>query len=118
MNDTVTVEKMVGPWHLAEGKNDDNVVNETFPGAMEFGNSMEINSDGNISWYIGADGGSGIYQLNENVLSTNMTNDIDGTTMTMEFTVNEKNDQLMLTMEYKGLTLWWSWGETKTGKGE
>ena len=116
----VTVEKLVGPWHLAEGENDDTVVNETFPGAMEFGNSMEITSDGNISWYIGADGGSGSYLLNGNILSADMINDIDGTAMSMEFTVKEKDGQLLLTMEYKSLTLCWSWGETETetGKGE
>ena len=114
----VTVEKLVGPWHLAEGENDDTVVNETFPGAMEFGNSMEITSDGNISWYIGADGGSGTYLLNENILSADMINDIDGTAMTMEFTVKEKDGQLLLTMEYKNLTLCWSWGENETGRGE
>lgn len=39
-------------------KNDDAAVNETFPGAMEFGNSMEITGDGKISRYIGADGGT------------------------------------------------------------
>ena len=118
--DIVTVEKLVGPWHLAEGENDDTVVNETFPGAMEFGNSMEITSDGNISWYIGADGGSGSYLLNGNILSADMINDIDGTAMSMEFTVKEKDGQLLLTMEYKSLTLCWSWGETETetGKGE
>lgn len=58
-------EEIIGPWHLAEGENDDAAVNETFPGAMEFGNSMEITSDGKISWYIGADGGTGTYTLDE-----------------------------------------------------
>lgn len=115
---TVTVEKLVGPWHLAEGENDDTVVNETFPGAMEFGNSMEITSDGNISWYIGADGGSGSYVLNGNTLSADIISDIDGTAKNMEFTVREKDGQLLLTMVYKNLTLCWSWGETETGKGE
>ena len=119
-NDTMagTVEKLVGPWHLTKGENDDTVVNETFPGAMEFGNSMKITSDGNISWYIGADGGSGTYILNGNVLSADMTNDFDGTAMTLEFTVEEKNDQLVLNMEYKNLRLYWSWGENETGKGQ
>lgn len=115
---TVTVEELVGPWHLAEGENDDTVVNETFPGAMEFGNSMEITSAGNISWYIGADGGSGSYLLDGNILTADMISDIDGTAITMEFTVKEKDGQLLLTTEYKNMTLCWSWGETETGKGE
>lgn len=115
---TVTVEELIGPWHLAEGENDDTVVNETFPGAMEFGNSMEITSAGNISWYIGADGGSGSYLLNGNILTADMISDIDGTAITMEFTVREKNGQLLLIMDYKNMTLCWSWGETETGKGE
>lgn len=114
----VTVDKLIGPWHLAEGENDDTVVNETFPGAMEFGNSMEITSAGNISWYIGADGGSGSYLLNGNILTADIISDIDGTAITMEFTVKEKDGQLLLITEYKNMTLCWSWGETETGKGE
>ena len=53
---TLTADDLVGPWHLAEDEKDNSTAIEALPGAMEFGNSMEITSDGHISWYIGADG--------------------------------------------------------------
>ncbi len=38
----ITVEELVGPWHLAVGENDEVTINETFPGAMEFGNTYGV----------------------------------------------------------------------------
>ena len=53
---TLTADDLVGPWHLAEDEKDNSTAIEAIPGAIEFGSSMEITSDGHISWYIGADG--------------------------------------------------------------
>ena len=115
--DAVTAEDLVGPWHLAEDEKDNATAMEAIPGALEFGSSMEITSDGHISWYIGADGGTGTYTLNENVLSADMTNDFDGSAMEMEFTAEETDGVTCLYTEYKGLLLSWSQGEGETGKG-
>lgn len=90
---------------------------ETIPGAMEFGSSMEITSDGHISWYIGADGGTGTYSLSDDILSADMTNDFDQSSMKMEFTAEKTDDGTFLYTEYKGLLLCWSQGEGETGKG-
>ena len=114
---TVTAEDLVGPWHLAEDAKDNPTAIEAIPGAMEFGSSMEITGDGHISWYIGADGGTGTYSLSKNVLSADMTNDFDGTSMKMEFTAEETGGVTFLYTEYKGLLLCWSQGEGETGKG-
>ena len=57
--DAVTADDLVGPWHLVEDEKDNATAMEAIPGAMEFGSSMEITSDGHISWYIGADGSIG-----------------------------------------------------------
>lgn len=114
---TVTAEDLVGPWHLAEDAKDNPTAIEAIPGAMEFGSSMEITGDGHISWYIGADGGTGTYLLSKNVLSADMTNDFDGTSMKMEFTAEETGGVTFLYTEYKGLLLCWSQGEGETGKG-
>ena len=84
---------------------------------MEFGNSMEITSDGHISWYIGADGGTGTYSLSGDILSADMTNDFDQSFMKMEFTAEKTDDGTFLYTEYKGLLLCWSQGEGETGKG-
>ena len=114
---TLTAEALVGPWHLTEDAKDNPTAIEAIPGAMEFGSSMEITGDGHISWYIGADGGTGTYSLSKNVLSADMTNDFDGTSMKMEFTAEETGGVTFLYTEYKGLLLCWSQGEGETGKG-
>ena len=84
---------------------------------MEFGSSMEITSDGHISWYIGAEGGTGTYSLSGDILSADMTNDFDQSSMKMEFTAEKTDDGTFLYTEYKGLLLCWSQGEGEIGKG-
>ena len=114
---TLTADDLVGPWHLAEDEKDNSTAIEALPGAMEFGNSMEITSDGHISWYIGADGGTGTYSLSGDILSADMTNDFDQSSMKMEFTAEKTEGGTFLYTEYKGLLLCWSQGEGETGKG-
>ena len=73
----LSVDSLVGPWHLA----DDTYLeplSEVFPGAAEFGSRMEIRSDGNISWYIGADGAMGTYIIEGNALTADVTGELDG----------------------------------------
>ena len=114
---TLTAENLVGTWHVAEDEKENSTAIEALPGAMEFANSMEITSDGHISWYIGADGGTGTYSLSGDILSADMTNDFDQSSMKMEFTAEKTDDGTFLYTEYKGLLLCWSQGEGETGKG-
>ena len=114
---TLTTEDLVGPWHLAGDEKDNATAMEAIPGAMEFGSGMEITSDGHISWYIGADGGTGTYSLSGDILSADMTNDFDQSSMKMEFTAEKTEGGTFLYTEYKGLLLCWSQGEGETGKG-
>ena len=114
---TLAAEDLVGPWHLAEEEKDNATAIEAIPGAMGFGSSMEIRSNGNISWYIGAEGGTGTYSLSGNVLSSDMTSDFDGSPMKMEFMAEKSGSVIFLYTEYKGLLLCWSQGEDETGKG-
>ena len=114
---TLTADDLVGPWHLAEDEKDNATAIEAIPSAIEFGSSMEITSDGHISWYIGADGGTGTYSLSGDILSADMTNDFDQSSMKMEFTAEKTEGRTFLYTEYKGLLLCWSRGEGETGKG-
>lgn len=114
----VTVEQLVGPWRLAPGENDEAAVGEAFPGAMEFGSSMEIRSDGRISWYVGAAGVRGTYTLSGDTLHAEMIDDADNTSMTVELTARQKDGRLVLEMEYQNVRLCWSQGEEETGRGE
>ena len=114
---TLTADDLVGPWHLADDEKDNATAIEAIPSAIEFGSSMEIKSDGHISWYIGADGGTGTYSLSGDILSADMTNDFDQSSMKMEFTAEKTEGGTFLYTEYKGLLLCWSQGEGETGKG-
>lgn len=114
----VTAEELVGPWHLEPGENDEATINEAFPGAMEFGNNMEITGDGRICWYIGAEGGSGTYTLDGGSLRAETTSDLDGSAMTLDLKAEREEENLLLIMEVKGLSLRWSQSEGETGRGE
>ena len=114
----ITVEELVGPWHLAVGENDEVTINETFPGAMEFGNSMEITGDGNISWYIGAEGGSGTYTLDGNTLHVETTSDLDGSAQTLDIQMEREEEKIFLIAEVNSLPLRWIQDGGVTGKGE
>ena len=114
---TLTSDDLVGPWHLADDEKDNATAIEAIPGAIEFGSSMDKTSDGHISWYIGADGGTGTYSLSGDILSADMTNDFDQSSMKMEFTAEKTEGGTFLYTEYKGLLLCWSQGEGETGKG-
>lgn len=107
--------ELVGPWHLAE---ETEAIYDAFPGAMEFGSTMEIRSDGRVAWYIGADGGAGTYTIDGNVLHCELTNSLDNSAMTMDFAAEKENGQLFLTTVYRELELRWRWGEGETGRGE
>ncbi len=114
----VTVEQLVGPWQLAPDENDEAAIGEAFPGAMEFGSSMEIRSDGRISWYVGAAGVRGTYTLSGDILRAEMIDDADNTSLTVELTARQKDGRLVLEMEYQNVRLCWSQGEEETGRGE
>lgn len=114
----VTVEQLVGPWQLAPDENDEAAIGEAFPGAMEFGSSMEIRSDGRISWYVGAAGVRGTYTLSGDMLRAEMIDDADNTSLTVELTARQKDGRLVLEMEYQNVRLCWSQGEEETGRGE
>ena len=110
----IEVDKIVGPWHLSEDS-DLGALSETFPGAAEFGSVMEIRSDGNISWFIGADGAVGTYTVNGNTLSAKVTAELDGAECNVTFT--QKDDD-RLEMVFRDTVLVWVHGEGESLKGE
>ncbi|MGN0341685.1 MAG: hypothetical protein ACI4DO_02735, partial [Roseburia sp.] len=70
--------ELVGPWYLDNEKNDLAAFSDSlnlFPGFGEWGASMEIRSDGQMSWYIGAAGGSGTYTVDDDLLHAALVND-------------------------------------------
>lgn len=104
---------LVGPWHLDQEKTDISIIEsawDTFPGYGEWGASMEIRSDGFMSWYIGAVGGSGSYSMEGNVLHTALFTEENGekAEMPMDFLI-VGNDELK--MSYGNMEITWAYGD-------
>ena len=65
--------ELIGPWHLDSEQNNlaafaDSL--DLFPGYGEWGAGMEIRSNGQMSWYIGAESWHGTYTVEDGVIHT------------------------------------------------
>ena len=105
--------ELVGPWHLDSEKNDlaafaDSL--DLFPGYGEWGASMEIRSNGQMSWYIGAAGGCGTYTLEDDVLHGSLVDNIDQKDMAMDLRILVENEKAVLEMDYQDMTIYWVYG--------
>lgn len=110
----LSVDSLVGPWHLVDDT-DLETLSEVFPGAAEFGSGMEIRSDGNISWYIGADGAMGTYVMEGNTLTADVTGELDGTAYRITLRQPEPEK---LAMTFKEIELVWTYGEGDSLRGK
>ena len=115
-DEPITADDLVGPWYL-DGKNNDlDKISELFSGYGEWGATMEIRSDGKISWYIGAIGGSGTYTLEGEHLTAELKQATKDETSapqdwTIDFNITATDGDVMLTMPYEDTTVAWSHGE-------
>ena len=106
--------ELIGPWHLDSEKNDlaafaDSL--DLFPGYGEWGASMEIRSNGQMSWYIGAENWHGTYTVEDGVLHAQLTSDLEQSTRNWEFRITEENGVAELEMDYPGMTIYWAYGD-------
>ena len=106
--------ELVGPWHLDSEKNDlaafaDSL--DLFPGYGEWGASMEIRSDGQMSWYIGAEGWHGTYTVGGEVLHAQLTSDSEQTEQLWDFRITAQNETAALEMDYNDMTIYWAYGD-------
>ena len=112
---------LIGPWHLDPSKNDlaafaDSL--DLFRGFGEWGASMEIRGNGEMSWYIGAEGWHGTYSVEKNTLHAVLTSDLEQTSRVWDFRITSENGTAGLEMAYKNMTIYWVYGdqeETATG---
>ena len=105
---------LVGPWHLDNEKNDlaafaDSL--DLFPGYGEWGASMEIRSDGRMSWYIGAEGWHGTCTAEGASLHAALISDLDQTAKDWDFRAAAENGACLLEMPYEDITVYWIRGE-------
>ena len=106
--------ELAGPWHLDSEKNDlaafaDSL--DLFPGYGEWGASMEIQSDGQMSWYIGAEGWHGAYTVEDGVMHAQLTSDLEQSTGLWDFRITAENETAALEMDYKDMTIYWAYGD-------
>ena len=106
--------KLAGPWHLDSEKNDlaafaDSL--DLFPGYGEWGASMEIRSDGQMNWHIGAEGWHGTYILEDGMIHAQLTSDLEQSTQLWDFRIAAENGVAELEMDYQDMTIYWVYGD-------
>lgn len=107
MNETA----IVGPWMLADNKNDEFQMRTLFGSSKVESSGMEIMSNGQISFNIGYGfGGEGTYTRNGNTVTTTISNYAEGAKETVVFQVLEEDNIIYLTMEVDGETIYWTQG--------
>ncbi len=106
--------ELIGPWHLDVSKNDlDAFANslELFPGYGEWGASMEIRGNGEMSWYIGAESWHGTYSVEANTLHAFLTSDLEQTQQNWDMRITSDNGSTGLEMAYQDMTIYWVYGD-------
>ena len=96
-----TIE-LTGPWHLDEEKNDLAAFSDSldlFPGYGEWGAGMEIRSNGQMSWYIGAEGWHGTYTVEDGAIHAQLTSDLEQSTQLWDFLITEENGTAVLEVD-------------------
>ena len=105
---------LVGPWHLDSEKNDLDAFADSldlFPGYGEWGASMEIRSNGQMGWYIGAEGWYGTYTMEDAVIHAQLTSDAEQSTQPWDFRITQEDGTAMLEMDYEDMTIYWTYGD-------
>ena len=82
-----------------------------FPGYGEWGASMGIRRDGQMSWYIGSEGWHGTYTLEDGVIHARLTSDLEQSTRFWDFHITEENDEAELEMDYEDMTIYLVYGD-------
>ena len=106
--------ELIGPWHLHKTKNDLSAFADSldlFPGYGEWGASMEIRGNGEMSWYIGAEGWHGTYAVEKNILHARLTSNLEQSTRDWDFRITSENGVAVLEMDYPDRTIYWMYGD-------
>ena len=106
--------ELVGPWHLDSEKNDLAAFADSpdpFPGYGEWGAGMEIRSNGQMSWYIGAEGWHGTYTVEDGAIHARLISDSEESTWIWDFRITEDKGVAELEMDYPGMTIYWVYGD-------
>ena len=111
MSPNVSAVDLTGPWHLDAYRNDLSDFSGLFEAYAEFGASMEIRSNGQLSWYIGAEGGTGTFSVDGAMLMAELTRTADESPMTTQFDILRDGDEVYLGMHWANGIVFWTWGD-------
>lgn len=110
----VSAAELAGPWHLDGVRNDLSNFSDLFECYAEFGARMEIRSGGQLSWYIGAEGGEGTCSVNGSLLTAELSRTVDKCPMTTEFDILRDGDEIYLGMHWTNGVVFWNWGDDES----
>ena len=72
---------------------------------------MEIRGNGEMSWYIGAEGWHGTYSVDKNTLHAFLTSDLEQSTRNWDLRITSENGTAGLEMDYKDMKIFWVYGD-------
>lgn len=96
-----------GSWILVDS-NDTELTEELFPGAKELGGTMEISTDGSLSWTVGSSSGSGrILTAEGDDVSAELSRGKNGELVPVAGLLERSNEALALYLNFGGVDLIW-----------
>ena len=102
---------LTGSWHLDSSWNNLSEFPDLFDCYAEFGASMEISRSGQISWYIGAEGGEGTFKVEGSILTASISRTVDQSRVTTEFDILRDGDEVYLGMHWTNGIVFWNWSD-------
>ena len=72
---------------------------------------MEIRGNGEMSWYIGAEGWHGTYSVENHTLHALLTSDLEQTPKNWDMRITSENGVAGLEMDYQDMTIYWVYGD-------
>ena len=106
------LDDIIGVWHIDESELA--ALRDTFPGIEDSGTSMEIKSDGSISWYVGTNSVTGTFKASGSGLTADVTDDNDSTKMTVDMTYT---DEGLIKMTFRDTEIIWTYGDGGSPRG-
>ena len=72
---------------------------------------MEIRDDGQMSWYIGADGWHGTYSVEDDAIHAQLISDSEQSQQLRDFRITIEKGTAMLEIDYEDMTIYWAYGD-------
>ena len=72
---------------------------------------MEIRSNGQMSWYIGAESWHGTYTVENGVIHAQLTSDLEQSTQSWDFRITAEEEAAVLEMDYQDIKIYRAYGD-------